>query len=61
MSVGHLVSAIDAAAKLGVTPERLRALCRQRRVKGARNIVGRWFVPEEFVVTPGKRGPRMGK
>ena len=33
----------------------------QRRIKGAR-LVGRvWMIPEDFVITPGTRGPALTK
>ena len=59
--MGKLITALEGAARLGITSERLRVLCRQRRVKGARNIAGRWFVPEDFVITPSKPGPKPKK
>jgi hypothetical protein len=57
--VGKLISADDGAARLGVTSRRFRVLCRERRIKGARFIGARWFVPENFVVSPGARGPAL--
>ncbi len=42
-----------------ITATRLRALCAQRRIPGARLLGGRlWLLPENFQITPGKRGPR---
>ena len=54
------ITAQDAAAKSGVTVQRLRVLCRERRIPGARLIGRQWFVPEDFEVTPGERGPALG-
>ena len=54
----------EAAERIGVSVERLRVLCKARRVKGAR-LVGRvWLLPAAFTiedVTPGKRGPKMDR
>jgi hypothetical protein len=55
--LGKLIDIAAAAEKLKVSAERVRVLCRERRISGARFIGGRWFVREDFVVTPGKRGP----
>jgi hypothetical protein len=60
-AMGRLISAEDGAIKLGITSGRIRTLCRQRRIKGARCIAGRWFVPEVFTVSPGTRGPKLRK
>jgi hypothetical protein len=58
--MGKLITSADAAAKLGVTLVRVQALCRQRRIPGARLIGRTWMLPADFVVTPGERGPAMG-
>jgi hypothetical protein len=57
--MGKLISANAGAVRLGVTPGRFRMLCRERRIRGTRFIAGRWFVPENFVVSPGTRGPAL--
>jgi len=50
----------EAAQQLGVTQQRVQALCRQRRIPGARLIASRtWLLPANFKVTPGTRGPMM--
>jgi excisionase family DNA binding protein len=50
----------EAAQRLGVTQQRVQALCRQRRIPGARLIASRtWRLPANFKVTPGTRGPMM--
>jgi hypothetical protein len=59
--MGKLINANNGAALLGITVRRLRALCAARRIPGARFIGGRWYVPEQFKVTPGTRGPKLGK
>ncbi len=59
--MGKLIGAEDGAAKLGITSRRLRALCAERRVAGARRVAGRWFVPETISakdIAPGTRGPK---
>ncbi len=54
-----MISTAEAAAKLGTTRQRVSLLCKQRRIPGARLVGGRvWQIPEDFVVTPGKRGPQ---
>jgi hypothetical protein len=59
--MGSLIRAAEAAAKRGMTLRRMQALCRQRRIKGAR-LVGRvWMIPEDFEITPGTRGPALTK
>lgn len=64
VGMGKLVEAAEVAAKLGVSSGRLRTLCRERRVSGARCIAGRWFVPATLTskdIKPGTRGPKMGR
>lgn len=57
-----VITAEEAAARLGVTPRRMLALLKQRRVPGARLVGGRvWQVPDNFTVTPGTRGPELGR
>ena len=58
--MGRMIGTAEAAAKLGVNLQRMRALLGQRRVPGARRIGGQWFVPEKFEVKPGARGPALG-
>jgi hypothetical protein len=61
--MGKLIPASDAAASLGMSSERLRVLCRERRISGARCIAGRWFVPDDVTlkaVAPRARGPALG-
>jgi hypothetical protein len=59
--MGKLLTADEAAARLSVTGGRVRELCRARRIKGARCIAGKWFVPEGFTIAPGTRGPALSK
>jgi hypothetical protein len=47
-----------AAAKLRVTPQRVRVLCRERRIAGARLVGRTWLVPEEPEISPPRRGPK---
>jgi excisionase family DNA binding protein len=56
--MGKMISTAEAAVKLGVNLQRVRALLSQRRIPGARRIGRQWFVPENFSVTPGSRGPK---
>jgi len=40
-----LLSAAAAARQLGITPTRVRVLCRAGRVPGAFQLAGRWAIP----------------
>jgi hypothetical protein len=55
-----MIDTAAAAAKLGVNLQRMRALLVQRRIPGARRLGRQWFIPENFKVMPGTRGPKMG-
>lgn len=48
----------DVAAQLSVTTHRVQALCKQRRIKGARMLGRQWAIPVDYTITPGKRGPK---
>jgi hypothetical protein len=56
-----MIDTSAAAARIGVTVQRMQQLCRERRVAGAKMIGRSWFVPEDFAVKPGKRGPKLGR
>jgi excisionase family DNA binding protein len=47
-----------AARRLGISMRRMQQLLRQRRVPGAKLVGRTWQVPEDFAVTPGRRGPK---
>lgn len=49
--MGKMLTTDEAAARLKVTADRVRMLCRQRRIPGARRIGRTWFVPDDFSVT----------
>lgn len=53
-----MIDVAAAAEKLGVVPQRVRALLAKRRIPGARRLGRQWFIPEDFKVTPGTRGPK---
>ncbi|MGH8713385.1 MAG: helix-turn-helix domain-containing protein [Casimicrobiaceae bacterium] len=57
--MGKLITSADAARKLRVSLVRVQALCRQRRIPGARLIGRTWMLPADFTVTPGTRGPKL--
>jgi hypothetical protein len=57
--MGKMIDVAAAAAKLGVVPQRIRALLAKRRIPGARRLGRLWFIPEDFKVTRGSRGPNM--
>ncbi len=56
--MGKMIDSAAAAARLGVNMQRVRALLGARRIPGARRIGRQWFVPKDFEVTPGTRGPK---
>jgi len=56
--MGKMLTTDEAAARLGVTADRVRMLCRQRRIPGAKLIGRTWMLPDRFAVTPGTRGPK---
>ena len=56
--MGKMIDSAAAAARLGVNMQRIRALLGARRIPGARRIGRQWFVPEDFEVTTGTRGPK---
>jgi excisionase family DNA binding protein len=58
--MGKLITSAEAAKKLGVTQVRVQALCRQRRIPGARLIGRSWLLPANFEIKPGERGPALG-
>jgi excisionase family DNA binding protein len=58
--MAKLITSAEAAKLLKVSQVRVQALCRQRRIPGARLLAGRtWMLPADFKVTPGTRGPRL--
>lgn len=50
-----MISLKDAAEKLGVTERRLRVLCAEGRVIGAKKIGGSWILPSSPQVVAGSR------
>ncbi len=59
--MGKTIDVATAAKQLGVDVSRVRVLCRERRIPGARLVGRTWMIPQEFKVTPGTRGPKRGK
>lgn len=55
-----MISVEQAAQILGVSPRRVRTLCAQERIKGAKLVSGVWVIPSKPVVIPGDRR-RPGK
>lgn len=55
----NMIPISHAAKARGISARRLQALCRARRIPGARLIGRIWFLPESYVVTPGARGPKL--
>jgi len=50
-----MISLKDAAKKLGVTERRMRTLCAEGRVVGAKKIGGSWILPTSPQVVAGAR------
>lgn len=42
-----MISTTEAAKKLNVVPRRVRVLCEQGRIKGAKKVGRNWTVPDE--------------
>ena len=51
------VTAAMAARDLDISPQRMRRLIREGRVRGAQKVDGIWLIPTPIEVLPGKRGP----
>lgn len=55
-----MISVDDAAQILGVSPRRVRTLCNQDRIRGAKLVSGVWVIPNKPAVIPAERR-RPGK
>lgn len=51
------LSTSEYAAKLGVTPMRVRRLCQDGRIPGAKKIGRDWVIPAGARPIPGTKGP----
>ncbi len=51
------VTAAMAARDLNISPQRLRRLIREGRVRGAQKVDGTWLIQTPIEVLPEKRGP----
>jgi hypothetical protein len=60
-TMGNLVTTLEFAQVVGVDVSRVRALASARRIRGARKLGGRWFIPKDAEILPGKRGPQFQK
>jgi len=58
--VKQMISAKEAAALLGVSERRVRALCEQNRIAGAKKVGGTWVLPSAPKVSIAGR-ERSGK
>lgn len=54
-----VITAKEAAERRGISLRRIQALCRQRRIPGARYVGRVWYLPDPFTIIPGKRGPSL--
>jgi hypothetical protein len=52
--MGKMISATEAAKRLGLDPSRIRILCRQRRIPRARLVGRTWIIPDDFEIAPPK-------
>lgn len=55
---------IEVAATLKVSERRVRKLCEQGRIAGARRVIldgglPLWEIPNNIAIRPGKRGPKL--
>lgn len=48
-----------ACIQLGMTPARVRVLCRERRIKGAKMLGRLWYLPDNFKIEPRSMGPPL--
>lgn len=55
-----MISVKQAEAKLNISERRIRALCQQKRIKGAELVGKSWVLPDDPVILPGSRS-RPGK
>ena len=58
--MGKMIDSAEAAKRLGVDPSRVRQLCRERRIAGAKLLGRSWYLPDDFTVERRARGPRLG-
>jgi len=54
-----MIPLTTAAQAAGVTPRRLRALCQQGRIRGAKKLGRDWLLPPRWSITPATRGPSL--
>src|SRR5690606_7221496 len=54
----EIATVAEAAAELGVSVRRVRTLCSEGRIVGARRVGRDWVIPRPIRVLPGERGPR---
>jgi len=55
---GEIATVAEAAAELGVSERRVRVLCAEGRIVGARRIGRDWVIPRPIRVVPAAKGPR---
>ena len=55
-----MISVKEAATILGISERRVRVLCAERRIKGAKKVGLAWVLPDVPKVTEAAR-PRAGK
>jgi len=54
----EIATVAEAAAELGVSERRVRVLCAEGRIVGARRIGRDWVIPRPIRVVPAAKGPR---
>lgn len=54
-----MIPLAHAARARGISARRLQTLCKGRRIPGARLIGRSWFLPDNYTVKIGARGPKL--
>ena len=54
----EIATVAEAAAELGVSERRVRTLCSEGRIVGARRVGRDWVIPRPIRVLPATKGPR---
>lgn len=54
-----MITIAKAALLLNVNQQRIRVLCRDGRIRGARKVGRDWVLPDRPVITPATHGPPL--
>lgn len=61
MELKKMISVKEAATLLKISERRVRVLCAENRIKGAKKIGPTWVLPGKPVISPAPRTLRMTK